>query len=169
MYVHFNLQLNSIQLCIIISNDWIRPGMNDKRKLNWLLQWFYFEFSQWMCSVVTHSHIGILNNALFSSLQTPLSAFQMSQKSLYCSERYFTSGQYESCLHYIQYVILLETVSKVAWVFWPKCFWKCDVKRETYKSTSKRFSERMSCELLAIFPKKFAHIWLFSLKKVISS
>ena len=48
-----------------------------------------------------------------------------------------TLRQYRSCVHYIQYVILLGAVSKVACVFWPKCFWKCDVKRETYKSTSK--------------------------------
>ena len=145
----------------------IESGLDWMTKQNWLIQWFVLVFSQWMCSVVTHT--GILNNALFSSLQTPLSAFQMSQKSLYCSERYFTSGQYESCLYYIQYVILLETVSKVACVFWPKCFWKCDVKRENYKSTSKRFSERISCEQFAIFPQNFAHICLFSLKKVISA
>ena len=43
-----------------------------------------------------------------------------------------TLRQYQSCVHYIQYV------SKVACVFWPKCFWKCDVKRETYKSNQKR-------------------------------
>ena len=48
-----------------------------------------------------------------------------------------TLSQCQSCVHYIQYVILLGAVSKVACVFWPKCFWKCDVKRETYKSISK--------------------------------
>ena len=141
-------------ICIIIFNDWIRPGMNDKRKLNWLLQWFYFEFSQWMCSVVTHSHIGILNNALFSSLQTPLSAFQMSQKSLYCSERYFTSVSKLRPLHTVRNIARssfkggMRFLTKVLLKMWRKTW-------DLQKFIKNKFSERMSCEQLAIFPPKF--------------
>ena len=111
-----------------------------------------------MCSVVKHIIIGTLNNALcsfFLLCKLHLAHFKC-RKKVCTAVVNATLRQYRSCVHYIQYVILLGAVSKVACVFWPKCFWKCDVKRETYKKFIKnRFSEIMSCEQLAIFHPKF--------------
>ena len=91
-------------LCNSISNDWIRPGLNDKTKQNEI---DLFSDSFWFCHNecvpwLHNTHTGILNNALFYSLQTPLSAFQMSQKSLYCSERYFASVSKLRSLHTVR-------------------------------------------------------------------
>ena len=127
---------------------------NSNSNDNWLIQWFVLILSQWMCSVVTHT--GILNNALFFLLCKLHLAHFKCRKKVCTAVVNATLRQYRSCVHYIQYVIMLGAVSKVACVFWPKCFWKCDVKRETYKKFIKNiFSERMSCEQLANFHPKF--------------
>ena len=140
-------------------------GIGDSEFVNLVFRWR--EQDIWMCSVV--KHIGILNNALcsfFLLCKLHLAHFKC-RKKVCTAVVNATLRQYRSCVHYIQYVILLGAVSKVACVFWPKCFWKCDVKRETYKKFIKnRFSEIMSCEQLAIFHPKFC---LFSLRKIISA
>ena len=113
-------------------NEW-------QNKISLTCSVFLFVFLQWMFSVVTHTGhcTGILNNAFFFLLCKLHLAHFRCRKKVCTPVVNATLSQCQSCVHYIQYVILLGAVSKVACVFWPKCFWKCDVKRETYKSISK--------------------------------